>query len=132
MRKTVLSTVAAIALATPALAADMKVKAVPPPPPSSPWDVAFGAGLTSDYVFSSTHIVINRGDTLTIHFYNPTDQTHSFTMESPYSNDVVVQPASNTTISTQTIVLTAGAVGIFTFHCKFHPPQMMGVIVVQQ
>ena len=52
MRKAVLSTVAAIALATPAMAADMKIKAVsPPPPPPSPWDVAFGAGLTSDYIF---------------------------------------------------------------------------------
>ena len=52
MRKTALSAVAAIALATPALAADMKVKAAaPPPPPPSPWDVAFGAGLTSDYIF---------------------------------------------------------------------------------
>ena len=30
----------------------MKVKAIaPPPPPPSPWDVAFGAGLTSDYIF---------------------------------------------------------------------------------
>jgi uncharacterized protein (TIGR02001 family) len=52
MRKTILSAVAAIALATPALAADMKVKAVaPPPPPPNPWDVAFGAALLSDYIF---------------------------------------------------------------------------------
>ena len=52
MRKTVLSTVAAVALATPTLAADIKVKTVAPPlPPPSPWDVAFGAGLTSDYIF---------------------------------------------------------------------------------
>ena len=51
MRKIVLSTVVA-ALAKPTLAADMKVKAIaPPPPPPSPWDVAFGAGLTSDYIF---------------------------------------------------------------------------------
>ena len=51
MRKIVLSTVVA-ALATLTLAADMKVKAIaPPPPPPSPWDVAFGAGLTSDYIF---------------------------------------------------------------------------------
>ena len=52
MKKTILSAVAAVAVATPAIAADMKVKAVsPPPPPPSPWDVAFGAGLTSDYIF---------------------------------------------------------------------------------
>src|SRR5256886_17142887 len=52
MRKIILSTVAAVALATPALAADMKVKAVAPPvAPYNPWDVAFGAGITSDYIF---------------------------------------------------------------------------------
>jgi Bacterial protein of unknown function (Gcw_chp) len=52
MKKLVLSAVAAVALATPALAADMRVmKAPPPPPPPSPWDIAFGAGLTSDYIF---------------------------------------------------------------------------------
>ena len=51
MKKLLLFVVAAVALATPALAADMKLKAVPPPPPPSPWDLAFGAGLTSDYIF---------------------------------------------------------------------------------
>src|SRR2546426_380706 len=52
MRKIILSTVAAVALATPALAADMKVRAPPPPvAPYNPWDVAFGAGITSDYIF---------------------------------------------------------------------------------
>lgn len=51
MKKLVLSVVAAAALASPALAADMRVKAPPPPPPPSPWDIAFGAGLTSDYIF---------------------------------------------------------------------------------
>ena len=52
MKKLLLSAVAAVTLATPALAADMKLKAaLPPPPPPNPWDVAFGAGLTSDYIF---------------------------------------------------------------------------------
>jgi Bacterial protein of unknown function (Gcw_chp) len=51
MKKLLLSVVAAVALATPALAADMKLKAAPPPPPPNPWDLAFGAGLTSDYIF---------------------------------------------------------------------------------
>jgi hypothetical protein len=51
MKKLLLSVVAAVALATPALAADMKVKAAPPPAPPNPWDLAFGAGLTSDYIF---------------------------------------------------------------------------------
>src|SRR6266511_3176371 len=52
MRKIILSAGAAVALATPALAADMKVKAgAPPVAPYHPWAVAFGAGITSDYIF---------------------------------------------------------------------------------
>ena len=52
MKKLILSVVAAVALATPALAADLKLKAPPPPaPPPNPWDVAFGAGFQSDYIF---------------------------------------------------------------------------------
>jgi hypothetical protein len=51
MKKLILSVVAAVAIATPALAADLKFKAPPPPPPPNPWDVAFGAGIQSDYIF---------------------------------------------------------------------------------
>jgi len=52
MKKFLLTAVAAVALATPALAADMKDKApAAPEAPPSPWDVAFGGGLTSDYIF---------------------------------------------------------------------------------
>jgi hypothetical protein len=51
MKKLVLSIVTAAALATPALAADIKmVTKAPPPPPPSPWDIAFGAALMSDYL----------------------------------------------------------------------------------
>ena len=42
----------AVVLATPAPAADLKVKGTPmPAPPPNPWDVAFGAALVSDYIF---------------------------------------------------------------------------------
>jgi uncharacterized protein (TIGR02001 family) len=51
MNKLILSTIAAIALATPALAADLKVVTKAPAPEPNPWDVAFGGGLTSDYIF---------------------------------------------------------------------------------
>src|SRR5438309_1184449 len=45
MRKVLASVVAAVALATPALAADMVTKAKPiVAPPPSPWDFAFGSG----------------------------------------------------------------------------------------
>ena len=53
MKKVLLSAVAAYALtASAALAADLPVKAKPvaaPPPPA--WDIAFGAGIASDYAF---------------------------------------------------------------------------------
>jgi uncharacterized protein (TIGR02001 family) len=49
----VLTAVAAVALSgANAFAADlMAKKALPPPPPPSPWDIAFGAGIASDYNF---------------------------------------------------------------------------------
>src|SRR5262245_16918871 len=51
MKKFILSAIAAVALATPALAADMKIKAPAPVAPPNPWDIAFGGGITSDYIF---------------------------------------------------------------------------------
>ena len=52
MKKFILTAVAAVALATPALAADKKVAALAAPEaPPNPWDVAFGGGITSDYIF---------------------------------------------------------------------------------
>ena len=52
--KTILlsSTLALASFATPVLAADMPVKAPPAAPAAeSPWDLAFGGGLMSDYNF---------------------------------------------------------------------------------
>src|SRR5262249_39343396 len=49
MKKIILNAMATVALAKPALAAAMKVPA--PPVPPNPWDVAFGGGITSDYIF---------------------------------------------------------------------------------
>src|SRR5262245_37089798 len=51
MKKFVLTLAAASALASSAMAADMVVKAKAPPPPPSPWDIAFGAAVMSDYNF---------------------------------------------------------------------------------
>jgi Bacterial protein of unknown function (Gcw_chp) len=55
MKKVVLSVAAALAVsaAAPAFAADMPAKApkVAPAPPPSPWDIAFGAALMTDYIF---------------------------------------------------------------------------------
>jgi plastocyanin len=95
-------------------------------------DLSFSApsNLKSDYVYGTSTIIVNKGDTLRVHFYNPTDQEHSFTVDSPYSNDIVV-PAANSTIKNMNTTIVANQIGTFGFHCRFHQPQMMGVLIVQ-
>jgi plastocyanin len=95
-------------------------------------DLGFSApsNLKFDYIYSSSQITVNKGDTVTIHFYNPTDKAHSFTIGVPYANDVVVA-AQSSTIQNANITITTNQPGSFTFYCKFHPPQMTGTILVQ-
>jgi len=94
-------------------------------------DLSFSvpSNLSSDYIYSSSQITVNKGDTVTIHFYNPTDKAHSFTIGAPYTNDVVVA-AQSTVIQNANITITTSQAGSFAFHCKFHPPQMTGTILV--
>src|SRR5206468_12527824 len=70
-------------------------------------DLSFSApsNLNSDYIYSSSQITVNKGDTVTIHFYNPTDAAHSFTIGTPYTNDVVVT-AQSTVIQNANITIT--------------------------
>src|SRR5207245_10789998 len=58
------------------------------------------SGLGGDYAFSSSVINVNRGDTLVVRFYNPTDANHTFTVGSPYENKVVLagRPSDTTRI----------------------------------
>jgi uncharacterized protein (TIGR02001 family) len=53
MKKLALLATALAVVSAPALAADMRVKAAKAPPPVAfdPWDIAFGAGITNNYVF---------------------------------------------------------------------------------
>jgi uncharacterized protein (TIGR02001 family) len=71
MKKVVLTVVAAmVAGAAPALAADMPVKGKPPviaAAPPSPWDVAFGGAVMSDYNFRGVS-QSNRGPSATAYF----------------------------------------------------------------
>lgn len=55
-------------------------------------------GLKADYAFSAMTITVNKGDTLIIHFYNPTDQAHTFTIGTPYTNAVTVPAMTSTHI----------------------------------
>jgi plastocyanin len=90
-------------------------------------------GLRGDYAFSSAVINVNKGDNLIVHFYNPTDANHTFTVGSPYSHDVLVagRPTDTSPIHNSTITISASQAGIFPFYCKFHMPSMSGSIVVQ-
>jgi|SRR5690348_1204833 plastocyanin len=91
-------------------------------------------GLKSDYIYLPSHIVVNKGDTLKIHFYNPTDKAHSLTIGAPYSNDVTVAAMASGNpgvIQNANVTITTSQAGSFTFYCKFHPPQMIGMILVQ-
>jgi len=53
MKKVVLLATALAMISGSAFAADMPLKAVkaPPPAPFDPWDIAFGGGVMSDYIF---------------------------------------------------------------------------------
>jgi plastocyanin len=97
------------------------------------FNTSLASGLKADYAYSSSVITVNKGDTLVIHFYNPTDANHTFTIGSPYTNDVVVlrQPTGSSPISSSTININVIQAGIFPFHCRFHLPSMSGTIVVQ-
>jgi len=82
------------------------------------------------YVFNPSMIVVNKGDTVLIHFYQPTDEGHSFTIVAPYSKDVTLPVATATNIPKTDITFIAGTAGFFVYHCKFHPPTMTGTLQV--
>ena len=97
------------------------------------FNASLTSGLTSSYIYSTDHIMVNKGDSVTIHFYNPTDDDHTFTMAAPYSTDLTVLAAPNSTspIHNVDFAFTASTAGLFNYHCRFHPPQMAGTIVVE-
>ena len=94
---------------------------------------SLASGLKADYAFSSSVITVNKGDSLVIHFYNPTDENHTFTIGSPYANDafVAAHPTDQSPVHNATITINANQAGIFPFHCRFHMPSMSGSLVVQ-
>ncbi len=79
-----------------------------------------------DY-FAPDRITVNRGDSVTIHFFNTeTDpENHSFTMDAPYEMDQVLAYGHTTNFT-----FVASASGIFAYHCRFHQPSMTGYLTV--
>jgi uncharacterized protein (TIGR02001 family) len=97
MKKIVASLVAAAALcASPAFAADMMpVKARPAPPPASPWDVAFGAALMSDYNFRGIS-QSDRGASVTAYSelrYNVNDNLQFYIASQYYAVNLPTHPS---------------------------------------
>ncbi len=77
--------------------------------------------------FSPDQITVNRGDSVTIHFYNTEDEAerHSFTMAAPYAMDRDLNWQENVTFT-----FTANTAGMFQYWCKYHLPSMVGYLVV--
>jgi plastocyanin len=95
------------------------------------FNATLATGLKADYDFSANVITVNKGDALVIHFYNPTDKPHTFTMTSPYANDIVLPAMTSGLISSANVTISATQAGIFPFYCRFHLPSMSGSLVVQ-
>ena len=79
-------------------------------------------------IFTPPIIVVNRGDSVTVNFYNTEEEEerHSFTMDAqPYSVDIDT-PGGESGNAT----FTADQEGIFPYYCKYHLPTMVGQLVV--
>ena len=81
-------------------------------------------------IFTPPIIVVNRGDSVTVNFYNTeqeTEERHSFTIDAqPYSVDIDIAggESGNATFT------AADQEGIFPYYCKYHLPTMVGQLVV--
>ena len=79
-------------------------------------------------VFSVNTLVANKGDKVTVHFYNVDpvkEERHSFTVGDPYAVNIDVGFAQGGNAT-----FTADNVGVFPFYCKYHLPVMEGQLVV--
>jgi plastocyanin len=86
-------------------------------------------------IYSMPVIVVNRGDNVTVHFYNTEEveveqgaavERHSFTINvQPYRMDIDVTPGESGNAT-----FTADQEGIFPYYCKYHLPTMTGQLVV--
>ena len=82
-------------------------------------------------IFTPPIIVVNRGDSVTVNFYNTeqeTEERHSFTIDAPpYSVDIDIAGGES---GNATFTAAADQEGIFPYYCKYHLPTMVGQLVV--
>ncbi len=78
-------------------------------------------------IFSPSRILVNKGDTVVIHYYNLEDvpENHTFTMTDPYAQNYVLRMDQNVTIQ-----FVANTPGIFAYRCTLHQPTMTGYIAI--
>jgi plastocyanin len=82
-------------------------------------------------IYTLPVIAVNRGDSVTVHFYNtePTEEEverHSFTIDAqPYSVNIDIAPGESGNAT-----FTADQEGIFPYYCIYHLPTMTGQLVV--
>jgi plastocyanin len=80
-------------------------------------------------IFTPPIIVINRGDSVTVNFYNTeqeTEERHSFTIDAqPYSVDIDIAGGESGNAT-----FTANDEGVFPYYCKYHLPTTVGQLVV--
>ena len=78
--------------------------------------------------FSVHTLVVNKGDKVTVHFYNVDDvktERHSFTIGDPYKVDIDLGSGQNGNAT-----FTAHQSGLFTYYCRYHVPVMTGQLLV--
>lgn len=79
-------------------------------------------------VFTLTEIVVHKGDTVKIHFFNAAEEEedrHTFTMQSPYEMNYDLAGGEDVTFS-----FKADKVGTFTYYCTYDLPSMVGQLIV--
>jgi nitrous oxide reductase len=85
-------------------------------------------GFSGD-IYSLQTIVVNKGDKVNINFFNTEsdkNEKHSFTLPE-YNINQILNGGDHATIS-----FVADKAGIFQYHCNFHPPEMIGQLIVLQ
>jgi plastocyanin len=76
--------------------------------------------------FTLQTIVANKGENVTIKFYNTeANEAHTFTLDAPYNINKDLIGGQNSTIN-----FVADKEGIFTYYCIYHLPTMTGKLVV--
>lgn len=78
--------------------------------------------------YSVHTLVANKGDKVTVKFYNVDDvqtERHSFTIGDPYKVDIDLGFGQNGNAT-----FTADQTGVFTYYCRYHLPVMTGQLLV--